>query len=79
MFELIAKLRNRPLAARRRIAFSTALTITLLIAAMWLTWLFQGGIEARTGDEEQQSATPAESIWLPLRELSSSFFQSLFD
>ncbi len=78
MFQLIAKLRQRPLADRRRIAFVVALSITILIAIMWIVWLSVGGITVRTGREKPVGGTPAESLWTPLKSAFIDFTKSVF-
>lgn len=78
MFELIARLRRRPLAARRRIAFITALSFTLIVALMWVLWLTVGGIAIRTGAEEPVGGTPAQGIWSPLRHATEALGKSIF-
>ncbi len=79
MFELIARLKQRPVAARRRVAFITALTVTALIALMWVIWLSMGGMAARTGKDEPTAGTPAESLWLPLKRAVTDFTSSVFN
>jgi hypothetical protein len=79
MFELIARLKQRPVAARRRVAFITALSITALIALMWIVWLSMGGIAMRTGKNVPDAGTPAESLWLPLKRAIIDFTGSLFN
>jgi hypothetical protein len=78
MFDLIARLRQRPLAVRRRVAFMTALSITFTIAVMWIVWLSMGGLAAQTRADVPSAGTPAESIWLPLRRAITDFSSSLF-
>ena len=79
MFDLIARLKQRPLAARRRVAFMTALSVTAVIAIMWVTWLSMGGMATRTGADAPDAGTPAESLWLPLKRAISDFAGSIFD
>lgn len=75
MFRLIARLQQKTMPERRRIAFVVALLITAAIALMWVIWLTRGGITERV-QEKQPTVTPAEGLWLPFKRVVGSFAEA---
>ncbi len=73
MFELIARLRQRPPHERRRISFLTALTITGIIAILWVVSLF---VRFGSTDSEVKTTTapsPTQSVMTQIRGAFDSF------
>jgi hypothetical protein len=57
MHRFIQKLRQKPKATRRRIAFGTSLSVTGVIFAIWLTVMIQGPAVPAAG-QQTQTASP---------------------
>jgi hypothetical protein len=78
MFDLIARLRSKSIAQRRRIAFLAALCITAVILLMWLVWLMEGGFSARLSyATSTPETTPARDLWAPISGLLRSMSSGL--
>lgn len=68
MFELIARIRSRPVEYRRRVAFFTACGITLFIVALWLVSFLVGSSDGATSPQSTDAPGPFEALWAPTKE-----------
>lgn len=62
MFDLILRLRTRPLAYRRKVAFWSAVGLTALIALVWALSLSVRFDDATVTPEETQAPGPFETF-----------------
>ncbi len=78
MFDLLARLRQRPEKDRRRIAFISALSITGLIILIWALSLVFVRPSVVT-DEDASVTSPTESVWHQLTTGMQAFIRSITD
>lgn len=67
MFDLILRLRTRPLAYRRKVAFWSAVGLTALIALVWALSLSVRFDDATVTPKETQAPGPLETFMRQIR------------
>lgn len=77
LFELIHKIHERPLHERRRIAFWSALVITLCIVAVWGITLLIRSANTEESPASTKPISPFESVWGNFQEGFDAFKQYL--
>jgi hypothetical protein len=76
MIDLIERLQKRSPESRHRVSFWAATLVTLLIAIMWGTSLFIGGV-SHPAKTATVAGTPASSLWREMGRGARSLIDSL--